>query len=141
LVADGARAVATPAEAAASAEVMITMLVGPAALDAVMSGPEGVAAGIRPEACLVEMSTVGPAAALAARDLLPAGTGFVDAPVMGHGRCRSPAARRGPGLAPRRGGRRGRGQAPAQRGGAHHPAWLVTWPDPFCGGTWRASPA
>jgi 3-hydroxyisobutyrate dehydrogenase-like beta-hydroxyacid dehydrogenase len=83
LVADGARAAGTPAEAAAAAEIVITMLAGPAALDEVMSGPDGVAAGIRPDACLVEMSTVGPAAALAARDLLPAGTGFVDAPVMG----------------------------------------------------------
>jgi 3-hydroxyisobutyrate dehydrogenase-like beta-hydroxyacid dehydrogenase len=83
LVADGARAAATPAEAAAAAEIVITMLADPAALQDVLAGPDGVAAGIRPDGCLVEMSTVGPAAALAARSLLPAGAGFVDAPVMG----------------------------------------------------------
>jgi 3-hydroxyisobutyrate dehydrogenase-like beta-hydroxyacid dehydrogenase len=83
LVADGARAAATPAEAAAAAEIVITMLADPAALQDVLGGPDGVAAGIRPDGCLVEMSTVGPAAALAVRSLLPAGTGFVDAPVMG----------------------------------------------------------
>jgi 3-hydroxyisobutyrate dehydrogenase-like beta-hydroxyacid dehydrogenase len=59
------------------------MLAGPAAVEAVMLGPEGVAGAIGPAACLVDMSTVGPKAALAVRDRLPAGTGFVDAPVMG----------------------------------------------------------
>jgi 3-hydroxyisobutyrate dehydrogenase len=83
LVADGAWAAATPALAATAAEIVITMLADPAALSAVLGGPDGVVAGIRPDACLVEMSTVGPAAALAARDQLPAGVGFVDAPVMG----------------------------------------------------------
>jgi 3-hydroxyisobutyrate dehydrogenase-like beta-hydroxyacid dehydrogenase len=59
------------------------MLAGPAALEAVVLGPEGVAGAIAPAACLVDMSTVGPKAALAVRDRLPAGTCFVDAPVMG----------------------------------------------------------
>jgi len=83
LVAEGARAARTPAEAAREAEIVITMLADPPALAAVVAGPDGIAAGIRPTACLVEMSTVGPKAALAAREQLPAGTGFVDAPVMG----------------------------------------------------------
>jgi 3-hydroxyisobutyrate dehydrogenase len=83
LVADGARAAPTPAEAARGAEIVITMLAGPAALEAVVLGPEGVAGAIAPAACLVDMSTVGPKAALAVRDRLPAGTSFVDAPVMG----------------------------------------------------------
>lgn len=83
LVADGARAAATPAAAAADADVVITMVSDPPALSAVLDGPDGVVAGIRPGACLVEMSTVGPAAALAARSQLPGGVGFVDAPVMG----------------------------------------------------------
>lgn len=83
LVADGARAAGTPAAAAAAAEVVITMLADPDALSGVLDGPDGVAAGIQPGACLVEMSTVGPDAALAARSRLPDGTGFVDAPVMG----------------------------------------------------------
>ena len=83
LVAEGARAAGTPAEAAREAEIVITMLAGPAALEAVMAGPDGIAGAISPSACLVEMSTVGPKAALAARDRLPDGTGFVNAPVMG----------------------------------------------------------
>jgi 3-hydroxyisobutyrate dehydrogenase len=83
LVAEGARAAQTPAGAAREADIVITMLADPPALAAVIGGPDGVAGGIRPTACLVEMSTVGPKAALAARDQLPAGTGFVDAPVMG----------------------------------------------------------
>ena len=83
LVAEGARAARTPAEAAREAEIVITMLAGPAALEAVTAGPDGIAGAISPAACLVEMSTVGPKAALAARDRLPDGTGFVDAPVMG----------------------------------------------------------
>ena len=83
LVAEGARAARTPAEAAREAEIVITMLAGPAALEAVTAGPDGIAVAISPAACLVEMSTVGPKAALAARDRLPDGTGFVDAPVMG----------------------------------------------------------
>src|SRR5262249_57689097 len=82
-VAEGAGAAGRPAEAAGEAEIVITMLAGPAALEAVMTGPDGIAGAISPTACLVEMSTVGPKAALAARDRLPDGTGFVDAPVMG----------------------------------------------------------
>jgi 3-hydroxyisobutyrate dehydrogenase len=67
LVAEGARAARTPAEAAREAEIVITMLAGPAALEAVTAGPDGIAGAIAPAACLVEMSTVGPKAALAAR--------------------------------------------------------------------------
>src|SRR5262249_7973606 len=83
LVGKGARAAPPPAEAARDAEIVITMLADPAALEAVVAGPGGIAGAIRPTACLVEMSTVGPKAALAAKDRLPAGAGFVDAPVMG----------------------------------------------------------
>jgi 3-hydroxyisobutyrate dehydrogenase len=83
LVAKGARAAQTPAEAARNAEIVITMLADPAALEAVVLGPGGVAETIRPTACLAEMSTVGPKAALAVKERLPAGTGFADAPVMG----------------------------------------------------------
>lgn len=83
LVAAGARAAPTPAEAAREAEIVITMLADPAAEEAVVLGPGGVAEAIRPTACLVEMSTVGPRTALAVREGLSAGTAFVDAPVMG----------------------------------------------------------
>jgi len=83
LVDQGARAARTPAEAAGEAEIVITMLADPAALEAVALGPDGVAGAIAPTACLVEMSTAGPKAELAVKERLPAGTGFVDAPVMG----------------------------------------------------------
>ena len=56
LVAEGARAARTPAEAAREAEIVITMLAGPAALEAVTAGPDGIAGAISPAACLVEMS-------------------------------------------------------------------------------------
>ena len=52
---------ATPAEAAARSEVVITMVAGPPALGAVTEGPDGVAAGAG-AATVIEMSTVGPAA-------------------------------------------------------------------------------
>ena len=83
LVDQGARAARTPAEAAGEAEIVITMLADPAALEAVVLGQDGVAGAIAPTACLVEMSTAGPKAELAVKERLPAGTGFVDAPVMG----------------------------------------------------------
>lgn len=79
----GARPAETPAEAAAGAEVVATMVADPAALVAVSEGPSGVAAGARPGAVVVEMSTVGPAAIRRLRDALPPEVGLVDAPVLG----------------------------------------------------------
>jgi 3-hydroxyisobutyrate dehydrogenase-like beta-hydroxyacid dehydrogenase len=83
LLADGAKAARTPAEAAAEADIVLTMLANPQAVETVIFGPGGVAEGIRPAACLVEMSTIGPDAVRALRDRLPAEVGLVDAPVMG----------------------------------------------------------
>jgi 3-hydroxyisobutyrate dehydrogenase-like beta-hydroxyacid dehydrogenase len=71
----------TPAEAAAQAEVAITMLADPAALQAVTEGPDGVAAGASDETTLIEMSTVGPAAIERLRGVF-AGP-LLDAPVLG----------------------------------------------------------
>ncbi|WP_216897554.1 NAD(P)-dependent oxidoreductase [Nocardia alni] len=82
LVAQGARVARTPAAAARDAEVVITMLADPEALEAVVFGPDGVAAGLRSDAVLVDMSTVGPEAVLSLHDRL-GDTEFVDAPVMG----------------------------------------------------------
>jgi 3-hydroxyisobutyrate dehydrogenase/2-hydroxy-3-oxopropionate reductase len=74
----GAIEAASPAEAAAGAEVVLTMLADPAAVEAVVLGAE-LSAGTT----LVEMSTIGPDAlrSLAAR--LPEGVGVLDAPVLG----------------------------------------------------------
>jgi 3-hydroxyisobutyrate dehydrogenase len=83
LVTAGARRAGTPAEAVSDAEVVITMLTDPPALDAVLFGPGGgAAASIQPSATLIEMSTVGPSAiASAAERLAPAPV--LDAPVLG----------------------------------------------------------
>ena len=83
LVAAGARAAATPAEAAAEADVAITMLANPTALDEVALGPSGLAAGLRPGAVLVDMSTVGPDSVRWVAGRLPDGVGTIDAPVLG----------------------------------------------------------
>ncbi len=82
LVAGGAVRAATPADAASNAEVVITMLSDPPALDQVLFGPSGVASAISPEAALIEMSTVGPSAIRAAAERL-APVSVLDAPVLG----------------------------------------------------------
>ena len=83
LVEAGATAAATPAEAARRAEVVVTMVADPAALRDVTEGPEGTAAGVGAEATAIEMSTVGPDAVRRLASILPAGTGLLDAPVLG----------------------------------------------------------
>ncbi|MET8155353.1 NAD(P)-binding domain-containing protein [Sphaerisporangium sp. NPDC005289] len=76
----GARTAASPAEAVAEAELVITMLSDPPAVTHVL----GLAApGLREGTLVVEMSTIGPGAVAALRDLLPASVGLVDAPVLG----------------------------------------------------------
>src|SRR5215471_2349453 len=67
----GALPVHTPAEAAARAEVVITMVSDPVALKDVTEGPAGIAAGATTSSTLVEMSTVGPAAIERLRSALP----------------------------------------------------------------------
>jgi len=76
----GARVAGTPAEAVRDAEVVITMLSDPAAEEAVL---RAVADALRPDALLIEMSTIGPDAVVGNRALIPAGVSVVDAPVMG----------------------------------------------------------
>ena len=83
LVTLGAAAAASPAEAAASSEVVLTMVADPDALRAVTEGPDGVCAGLAPGATLVEMSTVGPAAVARLASTLPPEVGLLDAPVLG----------------------------------------------------------
>jgi 3-hydroxyisobutyrate dehydrogenase len=83
LAAAGAWVAPTPAAAATGAEVVITMLADPPAVTSVLFGPSGAAAGLRPGAVLVEMSTIGPAAVRELGRRLPAGVGLVDAPVSG----------------------------------------------------------
>jgi 3-hydroxyisobutyrate dehydrogenase-like beta-hydroxyacid dehydrogenase len=77
----GAAVAANPAEAARTAEVVITMVADPPALAAVTEGAEGVAAGADEDTTVIEMSTVGPAAIERLRSVLRAG--LLDAPVLG----------------------------------------------------------
>jgi 3-hydroxyisobutyrate dehydrogenase len=80
----GARRTSTPGEAAAGAEVLITMLADGAAVEQVMTGPTGALSMLGAGAIWIQMSTVGTEwtdrlAALAARH----DVAFVDAPVSG----------------------------------------------------------
>ncbi len=78
LVDAGATEAASPAEAGAGAEVVVTMLADPAAVDDVVS-----AADLRAGTTLVEMSTIGPDAVRSLATRLPEGVGMLDAPVLG----------------------------------------------------------
>jgi 3-hydroxyisobutyrate dehydrogenase-like beta-hydroxyacid dehydrogenase len=84
LVRAGMILAASPREVAERADVVFTMVTDDSALEAVARAPEGLLAGWRPGAILVEMSTVGPAvverlaAVVAAR-----GGALLDAPVSG----------------------------------------------------------
>jgi 3-hydroxyisobutyrate dehydrogenase-like beta-hydroxyacid dehydrogenase len=83
LVEAGAVAAATPAEAAARAEVVLTMVADPAALRDVTEGEDGVAAGAGEGATVIEMSTVGPDAVRRLASVLGERVGLLDAPVLG----------------------------------------------------------
>lgn len=80
----GARVAGSPAEAAADAEVAITMLADSPAVEATWGGPNGLLAGASSGSVLVDMSTVPPDTLarfeVAARER---GAGILDAPVSG----------------------------------------------------------
>ena len=80
----GARVAGTPAEAAAGADVVISMVADDDAVQALYEGPDGVPAGIGPGAVAVDMSTVLPDTI---RSIAPSvracGAGVLDAPVSG----------------------------------------------------------
>jgi 3-hydroxyisobutyrate dehydrogenase-like beta-hydroxyacid dehydrogenase len=80
----GARVVATPADAAAEADVVISMLEDQRAVESAWAGADGLLSGARSGLVLVDSSTVPPSViqsfAAAAAD---AGAGILDAPVSG----------------------------------------------------------
>jgi 3-hydroxyisobutyrate dehydrogenase len=80
----GARAAATPREAAQGAAIVITCLPTSAEVEALLDGPDGLLAGLAPGSLLVDCTSGDPAASrrIAGR-LEPLGVGFVDAPVSG----------------------------------------------------------
>ena len=80
----GARVAATPAEAAAAAEIAITMLADGDAVRATWDGPDGLLAGAHAGGVLVDMSTVPPdTLAPFAETAHGRGAGIIDAPVSG----------------------------------------------------------
>lgn len=84
LVAQGARRAKTPADAVYEAEVVLTMLADPPALEQVLAAPDGMLKTLRRSALLIDCSTVGPAAArAAAAQCATRGATYVDAPVLG----------------------------------------------------------
>ncbi len=84
LVAGGATAAANPREAAAGADIVITIVTDTPDVEAVIFCENGVAAGARKSAVVVDMSTISPEATrtFAAR-LERQGLDFIDAPVSG----------------------------------------------------------
>jgi 3-hydroxyisobutyrate dehydrogenase len=86
----GARVVDTPADAAAGADVIVTMLSdGEAVLDA-MQGERGALSSVRADCVWLQMSTIGEQATRRCAELAQAAAvGFVDAPVLG---TKQPAA-------------------------------------------------
>jgi 3-hydroxyisobutyrate dehydrogenase-like beta-hydroxyacid dehydrogenase len=80
----GGRLASSPAEAAATADVAITMLADDAAVREVFGGPDGLIGGAHPGSVFVDMSTVLPDTI---RTLAPAvraaGAGLLDCPVSG----------------------------------------------------------
>lgn len=84
LVDAGLRLARSPREVAAAVDVVFVMVTDDTALDAVTRGPEGLLAGLRPDAVMVEMSTVSPAAIRAlGPEVAARGAALLDAPVSG----------------------------------------------------------
>ena len=84
LAKDGAQVAASPEEVAARSEIVITMLPDSPDVELVYAGEQGVFAGARPGALLIDMSTIAPAVA---RKLASAAATksceMLDAPVSG----------------------------------------------------------
>jgi 3-hydroxyisobutyrate dehydrogenase len=81
LVSASASRADTPAHAVRDAEVVVTMLTDPPALEAVLFGPDGASSAIPETATLIEMSTVGPTEIASAAERLS--VPVLDAPVLG----------------------------------------------------------
>jgi 3-hydroxyisobutyrate dehydrogenase-like beta-hydroxyacid dehydrogenase len=81
---EGARAIATPAEAAAGADIIISMVVDGAQVEAVLLGENGAITGAPEQTLFIDMSTIAPAdARRIGGTLAERGHAFLDAPVTG----------------------------------------------------------
>ena len=84
LVNAGAERAATPAAAAATAEIVIICVSDTPDVEAVILGPEGVIAGAQPNTLVIDMSTISPTATRAiATQLAERQIAMLDAPVSG----------------------------------------------------------
>jgi 3-hydroxyisobutyrate dehydrogenase len=84
LVAAGARAAATPREAAAGNEIVIAVVTDSPDVEAVLLGPEGAVHGAATGTLFIDMSTIAPEAARRiGATLVERGHQFLDAPVTG----------------------------------------------------------
>ncbi len=84
LAAEGAKPAASPAEAAADADIAITMLPDTPQVEDVVYGEDGLLASRLRGRLIVDMSTISPVAVRRMHaDLKATGTDFVDAPVSG----------------------------------------------------------
>ncbi|WP_296804879.1 2-hydroxy-3-oxopropionate reductase [Thiocapsa sp.] len=80
----GARTAASPAEVAREAAIVFTMVSDTPDVEEVILGPEGVIQGVRPDAVVVDMSTISPSSTrMMAEQLRAAGAAMLDAPVSG----------------------------------------------------------
>jgi 2-hydroxy-3-oxopropionate reductase len=80
----GATSCATAADVAAQSEVVIVMVPDTPDVEAVLFGENGVASGLRPGTCVVDMSSIDPIATRKfAERIVALGGDYVDAPVSG----------------------------------------------------------
>lgn len=80
----GAKVANSPKDLASNVEVIITMVTGPKDVEEVLFGNDGVTKGAEKGLVVIDMSTIGPAAAKdIAQKLEKYGIGFLDAPVTG----------------------------------------------------------
>lgn len=78
------RVAATPADAAESSDLIVTMVVDGAQVRSVLLGPDGAVGGASPGTLVVDCSTIGPSAAREiGRELASRGLELLDAPVTG----------------------------------------------------------
>ena len=84
LVADGAQAVSSAAEAARGSEVTITCVSDSADVEDVILGPDGIIQGAASDSIIIDMSTISPAVTRKiAAALQEQGSHMIDAPVSG----------------------------------------------------------
>jgi 3-hydroxyisobutyrate dehydrogenase-like beta-hydroxyacid dehydrogenase len=84
LVRDGAQLGANPRDTAAQADVLVTIVSDPAAVEQILWGPDGALAGLRRGSTVIDSSTISPdLARRAAAACAENGVDYLDAPVTG----------------------------------------------------------